>query len=343
MIGGDFETVRGEWGIRGEVAAFVDDNFQAAALRVRRRDVVRCRASGSIGGPATTGSAARCSFTTSDRSTAAGFERAHAASDLSLVLSADRRFSRERYALRAFGVANTSEGSGFARAIATGELRDNLCARGIGRLVRRRGTRSGRPVRGQRLRLRATQILFLNRCCGFPQGTLALDRSGREQHLPAYRVRCRRSSTPASAMPAHLDAVARALGESRARSSADHPLASGSRRRRSGARSRAGRRSAFAISRRDRCRDGEVIAAGDGRLVALHTPGHAPDHFCFLDEATRDLYCGDLARRGGTIVDPRQQGRQPRGISRVAAPHPRSRARAGCCPATDRSSRTSRS
>ena len=34
MIGGDFETVRGEWGMRGEVAAFVDDNFQAPALCV---------------------------------------------------------------------------------------------------------------------------------------------------------------------------------------------------------------------------------------------------------------------------------------------------------------------
>ena len=32
MIGGDFETVRGEWGIRGEVAAFVRDNFQSSAL-----------------------------------------------------------------------------------------------------------------------------------------------------------------------------------------------------------------------------------------------------------------------------------------------------------------------
>ena len=30
MVGGDFETVRGEWGIRGEVAAFVNDSFQSA-------------------------------------------------------------------------------------------------------------------------------------------------------------------------------------------------------------------------------------------------------------------------------------------------------------------------
>jgi len=33
-----------------------------------------------------------------------------------------------------------------------------------------------------------------------------------------------------------------------------------------------------------------------------------PDHFCFFDEQTRDLYCGDLARRGGTIVVPASKG-----------------------------------
>jgi hydroxyacylglutathione hydrolase len=54
--------------------------------------------------------------------------------------------------------------------------------------------------------------------------------------------------------------------------------------------------------------DGESIAAGDTMLRALHTPGHAPDHFCFLDETTRDLFCGDLARRGGTIVIPASAG-----------------------------------
>ena len=34
MIGGDFESVRGKWGMRGEVAAFVEDNFQSPDLRV---------------------------------------------------------------------------------------------------------------------------------------------------------------------------------------------------------------------------------------------------------------------------------------------------------------------
>jgi glyoxylase-like metal-dependent hydrolase (beta-lactamase superfamily II) len=58
----------------------------------------------------------------------------------------------------------------------------------------------------------------------------------------------------------------------------------------------------------DACREGEVIPAGDTVLRALHTPGHAPDHFCFLDEGSRDVYCGDLARLGGTIVIPASSG-----------------------------------
>ena len=58
----------------------------------------------------------------------------------------------------------------------------------------------------------------------------------------------------------------------------------------------------------DSCVDGQSIAAGDTMLRALHTPGHAPDHFCFLDETTRDVFCGDLARRGGTIVIPASAG-----------------------------------
>lgn len=52
----------------------------------------------------------------------------------------------------------------------------------------------------------------------------------------------------------------------------------------------------------DRCRDDEVIPAGDARLRPLHTPGHAPDHCCFVDDDLGDVYSGDLVRIGGTIV-----------------------------------------
>lgn len=54
--------------------------------------------------------------------------------------------------------------------------------------------------------------------------------------------------------------------------------------------------------------DGELFDAGATSLCAVHTPGHAPDHFCFFDEAARDLYCGDIARRGGTVVIPASRG-----------------------------------
>jgi glyoxylase-like metal-dependent hydrolase (beta-lactamase superfamily II) len=52
--------------------------------------------------------------------------------------------------------------------------------------------------------------------------------------------------------------------------------------------------------------DGETIVAGDGTLTAIYTPGHAPDHCCF--SAGADIFCGDLARAGGTIVIPAGRG-----------------------------------
>ena len=48
--------------------------------------------------------------------------------------------------------------------------------------------------------------------------------------------------------------------------------------------------------------------AGDTMLRVVATPGHSPDHLCFLDQSTRDLYCGDLARIGGTVVIPAGKG-----------------------------------
>jgi glyoxylase-like metal-dependent hydrolase (beta-lactamase superfamily II) len=50
--------------------------------------------------------------------------------------------------------------------------------------------------------------------------------------------------------------------------------------------------------------DGERIAAGDTSLMAVHTPGHAPDHLCFWHEASRTLFGGDLAVLGSTVWIP---------------------------------------
>ena len=54
--------------------------------------------------------------------------------------------------------------------------------------------------------------------------------------------------------------------------------------------------------------DGDAVDAGDGRLRVLRTPGHAPDHVCFLDETEGVLFCGDLLIAGGTVVVPGGRG-----------------------------------
>lgn len=53
---------------------------------------------------------------------------------------------------------------------------------------------------------------------------------------------------------------------------------------------------------------GGPVPAGDDTLEIVPTPGHSPDHLCFFDRASGDLYCGDMARRGGTIVIPARKG-----------------------------------
>lgn len=49
---------------------------------------------------------------------------------------------------------------------------------------------------------------------------------------------------------------------------------------------------------------GAQIAAGDETLVAVHTPGHAPDHLAFWHEPSRTLFSADLAVKGTTVFIP---------------------------------------
>jgi glyoxylase-like metal-dependent hydrolase (beta-lactamase superfamily II) len=49
--------------------------------------------------------------------------------------------------------------------------------------------------------------------------------------------------------------------------------------------------------------DGDLVQAGKVRLRALHTPGHASDHLCFLQEEERAVFTGDLVLgRGSTMI-----------------------------------------
>jgi len=48
--------------------------------------------------------------------------------------------------------------------------------------------------------------------------------------------------------------------------------------------------------------DGERIAAGEDTLRAVHTPGHASNHVCFLHEQTGLLFTGDHLMTGSTVI-----------------------------------------
>jgi glyoxylase-like metal-dependent hydrolase (beta-lactamase superfamily II) len=51
--------------------------------------------------------------------------------------------------------------------------------------------------------------------------------------------------------------------------------------------------------------DGALLEVGGALLRAIHTPGHSPDHLCFLLEPERALFSGDAVLGQGTsVVDP---------------------------------------
>ena len=55
----------------------------------------------------------------------------------------------------------------------------------------------------------------------------------------------------------------------------------------------------------ERLRDGSVIAAGDGSLTVVATPGHTADHVTFHATASAALFTGDaVLGRGTSVIDP---------------------------------------
>jgi hydroxyacylglutathione hydrolase len=73
--------------------------------------------------------------------------------------------------------------------------------------------------------------------------------------------------------------------------------------------------------------DEDLIDAGGVALIALHTPGHAPDHLCFFQPDSGVLFAGDLVINGGTVVVPPSAGGNLRqylqSLRRVLALQPR--------------------
>jgi hypothetical protein len=163
MIGADFETVRGVWGVRGEVAAFVDDELQSvrAVQGVAGRSLTAGIGVDRKAGDYRIAANALWSWSGVDEALRLADARSGQAAnafegdpelertDLSVVLAADRSFARETRTLRVFAVYDPAEATIFTRVIGAVSVRDNVWIEGsagvftgssldvIGRLTRR--------------------------------------------------------------------------------------------------------------------------------------------------------------------------------------------------------------
>lgn len=135
MVGGDFETVRGMWGWRGEIAGFVHRTLQATSLPI----LVLGKAIEAGLGVERKAGAYRVSSNVmvSTRWSAEGVRHPPPSAvepadvdidrtDLTVVAAMDRSFARETRTFRVLGVYNPREESAFARVIATFSVRDNV-------------------------------------------------------------------------------------------------------------------------------------------------------------------------------------------------------------------------
>jgi hypothetical protein len=131
MIGGDAETVRGDWAIRGEAALTIGDTVVTGTspLGVDGRSV---RA--GIGADRKAG-AVRLSGTLLIEHRDANADPALAIAgdtdtNVSVVIGGERGFARDTRKVKVFGAWNVADASGFARTIGTWSLRDNLSLEG---------------------------------------------------------------------------------------------------------------------------------------------------------------------------------------------------------------------
>lgn len=107
MLAADFETVTGAWAWRGEAAWRLDQSFDAGAGFDRRAGDFRVF--GSV-------------LAHRDAAT----PLAPSATNVNLIGSIERSFSRERYHARVFGVVNPADRSGFVRAAAGWSASDRV-------------------------------------------------------------------------------------------------------------------------------------------------------------------------------------------------------------------------
>jgi hypothetical protein len=120
MIGGDFETTRGPWGLRGEVAAFVDDEVQDP---LRLQGEPGRSIEGGVGVDRRAGDYRVAANVLLSRRPLEG-------TDASIVGTAERTFVRETRRVTALAVYDPTDDTGFARVIGAVSVRDNVWVEG---------------------------------------------------------------------------------------------------------------------------------------------------------------------------------------------------------------------
>ena len=127
MIGGDAETVRGGWAIRGEMAVTTGDTIVTGTSPLglhghsMRAGIGADRKAGTIRLNGTILVEHRVADAQPQLGIAGGAD-----TNVSLVVGGDRGFARDTRTVRVFGAWNVADSSGFARTIGTWSLRDNL-------------------------------------------------------------------------------------------------------------------------------------------------------------------------------------------------------------------------
>jgi glyoxylase-like metal-dependent hydrolase (beta-lactamase superfamily II) len=123
--------------------------------------------------------------------------------------------------------------------------------------------------------------------------------------------------------PAHLDAIA-GCGGDRIRwivcthTHPDHSPGAAGLKARTGAEVMAwDSRDGLEVDRK--IRGGFLIEATEFRLQAIHTPGHASNHLCFLLEEERMLFSGDHLMEGSTVVISPPDGNMAQYLDSLAA------------------------
>lgn len=120
MVATDAEAVVGPWAIRGEVAYFPDRDVTGTFGSVDGRAF-----DAGVGVDRSAGDYRVFTSVVWHRDWAIEGPAA-VNNDLSVIGSIERRFARDRYMARIFGVGNPVDGSGFVRGLAAWSVRDNV-------------------------------------------------------------------------------------------------------------------------------------------------------------------------------------------------------------------------